>query len=223
MALAGFYKHMNLTEEQLREVEDELRKARMFEVLTITSSMRQAEIDEIRRRLMEQERIEEERRRQLPVQTQLLRQRAFEALQREAEATRMSEAERLAADRRLLLQREKEVLMQRRRRFEIEQSEAGFSSAAGGGAASAGPATPRSAAAAAANGPPVLVMNVSLGNGKEDRIIVRQNDDPKKVAVQFARKHKLPEHAVSNLTAQIRTNLSTSSLAHTRGVGAGHR
>lgn len=212
----GRYRAMDLDDAQLREVEDEIRKARMFEVLTVTSSMRRIELDEQRRRLAEEQQREAERQQQRVVTASMLRQKALAALQMEAEAIRAQRDETLAADRRAVLQREKERLLDRRRAFEASQAEATSQPRARTPARS-------SSAAAAAGGlgtpggqlPPVLVMTVALGDGKEDKLIVRQNDDPKRVAVTFARKHRLPDHAVHTLQQQIRNNLAASAQRRT--------
>ena len=45
------YRAMDLDDAHLREVEDELRRARMYEVLTLNRSMRRMELDEQRRRV----------------------------------------------------------------------------------------------------------------------------------------------------------------------------
>ncbi|MDZ7932852.1 MAG: hypothetical protein U5N21_23565 [Rhodococcus sp. (in: high G+C Gram-positive bacteria)] len=49
---------------------------------------------------------------------------------------------------------------------------------------------------------------------------MRQNDDPKRVAATFARKHKLPEHAVHTLQQQIRNNLAASAHRQTPSQSA---
>jgi hypothetical protein len=201
------YRAMDLDDAQLREVEDEIRKARMFEVLTVTSSMRRIELDEQRRRLAEEQAREAERQQQRVVTAAMLRQKALAALQMEADAIRAQRDEALANDRRAILQREKDKLLERRRAFEASQAEASQPRTR----------TPGRGASGGMSGelPPVLVMTVSLGDGKEDRLIVRQNDDPKRVAVTFARKHKLPEHAVHTLQQQIRNNLAASAARRT--------
>ena len=199
IALGSRYSELTLTDDQLAEVEDEMRKARMFEVLVTSETMRRAELDELKRRMMEAEKNEETKKQRQVVQSQLMRQRALQLLQKEAEAVKREEEQRLADDRRLLLQREKERLMDRRRRFEAEESD--FPSDA---------SVSRSGAAADRSTAPVLVMNVALGNGKEDRLVVRRYDDPKRVAMLFAKKHHLPESAVSSLTQQIRANLNAA-------------
>jgi hypothetical protein len=193
IALGSQYSALTLSDEQQAQVEDELRKARMFEVLSTTATMRRAEIDEVRRRILEGERSVNELRHRKAVRYQLLRQKAFECLQREAEAAKVELDSRLKDDRRIVLQREKEKLMERRRRFEVDQHD------------------DISAVRSAKQPAPVLVMSVALGNGKEDRIIVRQNDDPRRVATQFAKTHKLPEHSIANLANQIRSNLNSST------------
>lgn len=199
MALGKRYNDLTLNEKLLAEVEEDLRRARMYEVVTMASTMRAAELDEQRRRILAREAAEEEERRQQTLQVQLLRQRALAALQREAEASKVDAERRLQEDRRQYLEREKVLLLQRRKKFETEQSDQH----------------------ALSNAPPMLVMNVSLGNGKEDRIVVRENDDPKRIAVAFARRHKLPEHSVTNLAAQIRANLATAASQKSAAASSG--
>lgn len=203
IALGKHYKAMDLDDAQLREVEDELRRARMYEVLTLTSSMRQLELDEQRRRLAEEQQREQQRQQDRAVSAQVLRQRALAALQHEAEALRAVREEQLAADRRAVVEREKERLMERRKAFEADHIDAGDASRRRG-------STPGRHGGAA----PVLVMTVALGDGKEDQLTVRQNDDPQRVAITFARKHRLPEHAVHTLKQQIQANLQASATRH---------
>ena len=192
MALASFYKQLQLNENQLKEVESDLRKARMYELLTVSTAMRRAELDQQRRYLAEEEKRMQQRQQQRVVQSQQLRQRALCVIQQEADAVSRESKQLLADDRRLLLQHEKEKLLARRRQFEADGSSS------------------QSPAVGGAGGPPVLVMNVALGNGREDKLVVRALDDPKSVAQQFVRKHHLPDHTVGTLTSQIRTNLSGS-------------
>jgi hypothetical protein len=203
IALGSRYSELTLTEEQLNQVEDDLRKARMYEILLLSESLRRGEMDELKRKLIESEKAEETKRQRNIVQSQLMRQKALKILQAEADAVKREEEKRLADDRRLLLQREKEKVLDRRRRFEAEMSEIG-----GGGLPDGRPTTPgRSASTSADRTAPVLVMNVALGNGKEDRLVVRRYDDPKRLAQLFAKKHHLPDNAISTLSQQIKANL----------------
>ena len=240
MALGSRYESMDLNDGQLREVEDDLRKARMYEVLALATTMKTTALDEQRRQVAEGHAVEVEQRRRQVVQMQLLRQRALVALQREAEAIRMRQSDQLAEDRRRIVQREKDRLMDRRRRFETEHGVGGDGgNAAGGPGATPGGNVASSVARSVRgggggdaggtiaglrhstrDGAAVLVMNIALGNGKEDRIVVRQNDDPKRVAVTFAQRHKLPEHAVYNLTQQIQANLTASALRTSTAAGS---
>jgi hypothetical protein len=205
IALGSRYSELTLTEEQLNQVEDDLRKARMYEILLLSESLRRGEMDELKRKLIESEKAEETKRQRNIVQSQLMRQKALKLLQAEAEAVKREEDKRLADDRRLLLQREKEKVLDRRRRFEAEMSEIGGGLPIDG---SGRPTTPgRSASTTADRTAPVLVMNVALGNGKEDRLVVRRYDDPKRLAQLFAKKHHLPDNAISTLSQQIKANL----------------
>lgn len=191
MALGSFYKGLQLTDEQAVEVQSDLRRARMYEVLTVNKYLKRAELAELRQAVMEGEEAEQQLRQRFFVGCQLLKKQALELLQRESEASQAEEDLRLSEDRRLILQREKEKILERRRAFEAQSG-----------------AAPQDAASLTSMGvAPVLVMNVALGNGKEDKIMVAQYDDPKLVAGLFAKKHNLGESAVGALTAQIKANL----------------
>ena len=217
------YEAARLTKEQVMEVEEELRKARMYEHLVTSKTMRAAELDEQRRRIATELAHERETSAQRTLESQLLRQRALAALHHQAECIRMEESERLEADRRAILQREKERLLEHRRQFEMSYTER-FGASGGGDAVGASPSagstravTPRGTRNASMNstatanaGQPVCVMSVALGTGRDGRIVVRQYDDPKRVAMLFVKKHKLPEHVIQSLAKQIEANLSTS-------------
>lgn len=53
----------------------------------------------------------------------------------------------------------------------------------------------------------VLVMNVDLGNGRKDKLVVHEQDNPEELAAEFCRKHGLNERLVRALALNIRGNL----------------
>lgn len=208
MALGSMYKQLQMTPETLTQMETDLRKAKLYEVVTTSHSCRTAELNFLREYVMHEEDREMESKQKRLVELQLLKQKAFKVLQREIESTRVAEHIRLDEDRKAILVRERSALLERRRLFEHsnlrsagDDAQSSISSAAQGGA------------------PVILVMNVALGNGKEERIIVRKHDDPNGIAVQFAHKHSLPDHTISTLATQIRANIAQHSHA-TTGRGA---
>lgn len=220
IALGKHYHALSLDDTQMREVEDELRKARMFEVTSMTTNMRQMELDEQRRHLLQEQQRQMEEAQRAVVTAQMLRQRALAALQLEAEQTQKDAQEQLAADRQRVIQREREKLMERRRLFELENSGEIPGSWRGPHPSRTIDRDGTSGHTPRKDGPPVLVMNIALGNGKEDKVVVRQNDDPKRVAVAFAQRHKLPEHAVYSLTQQISANLQASAARRSASAAA---
>ncbi len=209
IALGSHYAALNLDDATLKEVEDDLRRARLYEVYVLSSIQRRCELDAQRRRLAELEigAAQQEKERALAI-TRLKRQ-ALVALQHEAEYER--ESTQLAADRRAILEREKNALLERRRAFDR------------------GELTPRDGAGSALGyrprdgAPPVVVMNVAIGNGRQEQLVVRDGDDPRRVAVSFVRKHQLPEHAVQTLQTQIVQNVANyeRKRAATPGRGGG--
>jgi hypothetical protein len=54
--------------------------------------------------------------------------------------------------------------------------------------------------------PEVLVMTVEIGDGRQDTLTVREHDDPKDLADEFAAKHGLDENLRSSLEQLIRQN-----------------
>ena len=40
---------------------------------------------------------------------------------------------------------------------------------------------------------PLLFVDVNLGSGRTDRIVLYDNDNPKEVALRFSKQHKLEE------------------------------
>ena len=53
----------------------------------------------------------------------------------------------------------------------------------------------------------ILVMNVDLGNGHRDKLVVHEQDVPEALAAEFCRKHGLGERLVQALAVNIRGNL----------------
>ena len=235
MALGPHYRNLQLSPEAFSEVEEKLRVARLFEVTTMSHTMRSVEIDEQRRLVMERRSQEAETSERLLEELHRLRERAYEVLMHDAEAVKLDEQRRLESDRRAVLNIEKSRITEKREQFEASQatiyggshhsahrsatSPAGreLSNASFGRAASPAAGSLYAAGAATSsslnlppnpNKAPLLVMNITLGNGREDKLTVRANDDPNRVAVVFAKKHRLPDAAVKNLTTQIRAHLN---------------
>ena len=228
MALGDRYAQLQIPIDQLAAVEEDFRKARLFEVVTISKAMREVELDEQRRLVIERQKEEANLKQLWLSDYHRMRQKAYDVLLHEADTVRAEEARRLEADKRAILQIERSRLLERRQAFEagtvagrlaggggiIQQyggtpTRTGRSMTPGGGGSLALPPNP--------NGAPLLVMNVTLGNGREEKLTVRVNDDPKRIAVMFARRHQLPDSAAVNLTNQIRAHLSS----RTGGGGSG--
>lgn len=195
MALGSFYKYLQIPPDEVKNVEGELRKAKHFEMLTLARSSRHAELDALRDVLHQSEVERRETAQKLLIESQLLRSKAIKTLSQDMERIRLEEQARLEEDRKKVLVRERNVLLDRRRVFELSNSSGQQGSSQHGGGSSAGSA-------------PVLIMNVALGNGKEEKITVRRHDDPSGVAMQFVKRHGLPDHTVAALANQIRSNLA---------------
>ena len=206
MALGSFYKYLQPTESELRDVEKDLRSARMYEILYLSRSMRRAELDAQRAGLIAAEKEEREEGKKVAAASIKLRLQALNVLRREMEAVRMEEEMRLQEDRRVLLQREKDVVMARRR--SLEQSLTAQDPAG------------NSKGSIAGTGPPLLVMNVALHGGREEQIVMRKGDDPKGTAMNFVRRHHLPEHTAVTLANQLRANMVQQAHA-TQTLGQG--
>lgn len=209
MALGSYYKYLQLQEGDIKDVEAEIRKAKHYELLVTARQNAHAEFDALRELINEAEDHDRETRQRVLVEAQLLRQKAFKILNREAEFFRNEEQMRLEEDRKSILMRERNVLLERRRIFEHSN--------AGADTDETNSSADRSTAGAA----PVLVMNVALGNGKEEKIVVRRHDDPDYVATHFVKKHHLPDHTVVALANQIRANLTHHVKATTGRITPG--
>lgn len=194
MALGSYYKYLQVPEDEVKNIEAELRKAKHFEMLTLSRSSRHSEMDSLRELLQHTESERREIAQKVLIEAQLQRSKAMKTLSHEMERIRLEEQARLEEDRKKVLVRERNVLLDRRRVFEVSNSAAGGSTSqqqAGG-----------------SGGAPVLIMNVALGNGKEEKITVRRHDDPSSIAMNFVKRHGLPDHTVAALANQIRSNLS---------------
>jgi len=199
IALGSHYSALNLDEETLKEVEDDLRRARLYEVYVLSSIQRRCELDAQRRRLAELEIGSSQQAQEQSIAIQRFKKQALEALRAEAEYER--ESTTLVNDRRAILEREKNSLLERRRAFDrgevLTPRDGG-----GAGASSALGYKPKEGA------PPVVVMNVAIGNGRQEQLVVRDGDDPRRIAVAFVRKYQLPEHTIQTLQTQIVQNIS---------------
>jgi hypothetical protein len=195
IALGSHYTALNLTEDTLKEVEDDLRRARLYEVYVLSSIQRRCELDAQRRRLAELEIGSSQQNQERAIAIQRLKRQALIALQQEAEYER--ESTTLVNDRRAILEREKNALLERRKAFDrgelVPKGTEGNSSLG---------YRPKEGA------PPVVVMNVAIGNGRQEQLVVRDGDDPRRIAVAFVRKYQLPDHVVQTLQAQIVQNIS---------------
>jgi hypothetical protein len=207
MALGSYYKYLQVPEDEVKTIEAELRKAKHFEMLTLSRSSRHTEMDTLRELLQHTESERRETAQKVLIEAQLLRSKAMKTLSNEMERIRLEEQARLEEDRKKILVRERNVLLDRRRVFEVSNSGTAGGSASqqqGGG------------------GAPVLIMNVALGNGKEEKITVRRHDDPSSIAMNFVKRHGLPDHTVAALANQIRSNLSHHiHVTSGRGVAGG--
>lgn len=196
IALGSHYSALNLNENTLKEVEDDLRRARLYEVYVLSSIQRRCELDAQRRRLAELEIGSSQQLHEQFVSIQRFKKVALEALRAEAEYER--ESTTLVNDRRAILEREKNSLLERRRAFDRGE----INTPRDGGASSSLGYKPKEGA------PPVVVMNVAIGNGRQEQLVVRDGDDPRRIAVAFVRKYQLPEHTIQTLQSQIIQNIS---------------
>jgi hypothetical protein len=214
MALGSYYKYLQVPEEEVKNVEAELRKAKHFEMLSLSRSNRRAELDALRDLLLHNEEERRETSQKILIESQLLRPKAMKCLSLQMEQIRLEEEAKLEEDRRKILVRERNTLLDRRRVFELSNN--------GGGSSGAGTSQGNSSqTGGAGSGVPVLVMNVALGNGKEEKITVRRHDDPNSIAMQFVKRHGLPDHTVAALANQIRSNVTHHAhVTSGRGVGS---
>eukprot|EP00744_Colponema_vietnamica_P011235 GILI01015797.1.p1 GENE.GILI01015797.1~~GILI01015797.1.p1 ORF type:complete len:334 (-),score=40.53 GILI01015797.1:89-1090(-) len=225
MALGDRYQELQISTDALKEVEEDFRRARLYEVVTMSHAMREVELDE-QRRLVAERQGEEGRLRQVWLEDfHRMRQKAFDVLIHEADTVKAEEARRLEADKRSILQVERSRLLERRTAFESTTVSGRVNNSTYQNPNGTTFSTPNRLSSTARSTTPIhgvgiqlppnphnvplLVMNVTLGNGREEKITVRVNDDPKRIAVNFAKKHQLPDSAAVNLSNQIRSHLNS--------------
>ena len=227
IALGKHYYMNNLDEPELVKVGSEIQKARMLESHTVLNHMRRSEIDELRLWLAREPQVIMEDSNKRRSDAAMLRSRALAALQLEAQAMQHMSQEQLALDRKRIIDRERDRLLERRREFEqqhgvsaerLAPSPSTVHANGGGGnnKTQLSQSITRHGLSSALSGNdfgnvtatlPLLVMNVALGNGKEDKIVVYSGDNPEIIAANFVAKNKLPERTKASLTGQSEANM----------------
>ncbi|KEG05974.1 hypothetical protein DQ04_16871000 [Trypanosoma grayi] len=190
MALGSFYTDLRLTDEQLRGAKEDVRLARTWEQQRVCSAMRRAELNAQRQVLLESERQGAASvAKQMGVRARELRARAMTALEAEAAAAEALLQATEQTDQRRLLQQHNNA----------ERSIATTTTTTTTPAAST---KTREMASV-----PRVVLNIDVGSGSIDRLVLRDGDDVDELAAAFVRRHGLPQHTVRILAAQAREAL----------------
>ncbi|RNF20324.1 uncharacterized protein Tco025E_03811 [Trypanosoma conorhini] len=172
LALGGFYTDVPLGEEALRGAEREVRLARAWEQRRVQSALRRAELNAQRQRLLEAGRGGASLSSAVE---------AVGALARELRAQAMAA---------LQLHAEAVTTQALQTRSSSLRVPDGVSRALEVSAASAAASVPR------------VVLDVDVGGGRVDSLVLRDGDDVDEVAAAFLRRHGLPQHGVDLLAAQ---------------------